>query len=141
MSKSRNISVGDYLNRLQVEYLIYEMRSKIYPGNEDKEKFKQIMNYKRIKIEDISEKNELDSIFTSTLLKKNLIDNLFKDKFVPDDFHGKDRYYYLFKGSEFSMNGKIVKIVSYDLHYETAIIEFENKEKKNVNLIEIRRLF
>lgn len=139
MKKSRDISIGEYLNRLQIEYIIYELRSKIYPASEDKEKFKQIMYFKKIKIEDISEKNDLDSIFTSTLVKKNLIDNLFKDKFVPDDFHGKDKYYYLFKGSEFSYEGKIVKLLSYDLQYETALVELDSV-KKTLNLVDIRRI-
>lgn len=137
--KDRNISIADYLSRLQIEYIIYELRSKIYPAAEDKEKFKEVMGLKRMKIEDISEKNNLQTIFTSTLIKNNLMNSLFEDKFVPDDFHGKDKYFYLYKNTDFSYKGNIVKLISYDLHYETAIIATNGKQTE-VNLVEIRRI-
>jgi hypothetical protein len=138
--KDRHISILEYFNCLQLEFLTYEIRSKVYPSAEDKAKFKKVLELKKIKIFDISKKNSLISIFDNDDLRKEKIDELFGQSNMPELFNRRDKYFYYFIGSEFSFEGTGYKLVSYDLDGNTAIIE-NNSKNLCVDLIHIRRIF
>lgn len=63
----RELSLLDFLDQLQEEYVIAELRSKIYKKEKDKRFWKEkVMEGKRQKIADINERNpEAITIFTS----------------------------------------------------------------------------
>lgn len=70
--KSRNLPIVQFLDKLQEEYIVAEIRSKIYPKPKDKEYWKsRVMPIKREKIIDIAEKNHLPHIFTNKDLYRN----------------------------------------------------------------------
>jgi hypothetical protein len=138
--KDRHISILEYFNRLQLEFLLYELRSKIYPAAEDKVKFKRVLQFKKDKIDDISKKNTLVSIFDDEIMKREMVDALFGNENMPSDFNKRDKYFYYFVGSDFSYNRQGCKLISYDFNDSTAIIE-KNSEKFTVDLIQIRRIF
>lgn len=137
--EKRNISALEYLIALQIEFLLYAMRSKIYPYNKDREKFKNIMDYKKSKIEDISKKNHLLNIFTDDVRKREF-DEEFLRLFVKGDVGTKkDKYFYYHKKSLFAYEGDECMILSYDLNESLARIDTKEGEKE-VSFSDIRRI-
>lgn len=68
--KTRNLSTFDYLEVLSSEYVVAEMRKKIYPHSKDKQFYSRTMLHKREKIEDIASRNSLPTIFNDTKVKE-----------------------------------------------------------------------
>lgn len=66
--KSRNLDIDQFLTVLQKEYLLAELRTKIYTKPRDKKYHSCIMMYKKTKIEDICRRYNLISIFTDKQL-------------------------------------------------------------------------
>lgn len=78
--KTRNQSVHTFFESLQLEYIVAVIRSKIYPSSFDRKYYKnRVMSGKRRKIEEISARNNLISIFES----KELYDQYY-NKIIPD---------------------------------------------------------
>lgn len=63
--KSRDISVYDFLQALQQEYVCLEIRSKIYVHKNDRDYFKKLMDKKQQNIITLADKNALTTIFDS----------------------------------------------------------------------------
>lgn len=136
---ARNISTLEYFKILQMEYILYEVRSKIYPFGKDREKFKSIMEYKKTKINDISDKNEIDSIFTNSTKKLDFLQK-FNLEFLNNNIGTKkDKYFYYFIGSDFSFKGDVYKMLKYDFTNEIASLENES-EIITVNFNQIKRI-
>lgn len=138
--KDRDISILEYFKALQQEYLYFEVKSKIYPSSKDKAYFKKVMEYKKNKIEDISNKNNLDSIFNSEAILEDFVLDFFDEFGNPKRLGKRDWYFYYKLGSDFSYDGKGVKLRKYDLDLRTAEIELESGETKEVGLDEISRI-
>lgn len=88
--KSRNQSLFDFLECLQLEYITAELRSKIYPSSNDKKYYRKVMRYKREKIEDIAQRNDLPTIFSSKDGKANEMYKQVYAKFGVPSFQYKD---------------------------------------------------
>lgn len=136
---NKNISILEYFNRLQLEYKLYEVRLKIYPFNQHKKNFKEILLFKKTKIEDIGKKNSLDSIFDSKEKDEEINSKFLSEFGVPNSLTKKDKYFYYFPGSFFSFRGKDCTIVSYDFSENIAKIKLKDQEL-DVDLREIRRI-
>lgn len=140
MSTNRNLSILDYLKQLQLEYLLYELRIKIYPKSSDKKKFKEILDYKENKIIDICKKNNLHNMFNNGEILKE-IENDFYDQFNnPQNLSKRDKYFYFWIGSDFSFKGRGVKLVSYDLQSLTCRVRDYKNEIIDTDLNFIRRI-
>lgn len=108
MEKTRDLSVAEYYDVIQREYLIAEFRKKIYYNPKDKAYYERVMTHKREKINDIASRNHLDSIFTAPELLRETRAELF-------DFAGhptfplteEDQRNYFAVGNEFSYRGEI----------------------------------
>ena len=150
--KSRKISFLEYFENLQREYIVAELRSKIYTNEKDKLYYKEReMVGKRQRIEDISLRNNLDNIFTSQYLKCKFYDEIYNKTGLPnfiyrDNFDKEKRgpldiYHYFAKGvcvnvlyNECCLKGKISSVnikertvVVYLMDLEkTLSIEFDN---------------
>ena len=83
MEGVRNIAIIEYLERLQLEYFVSELRSKIYPRVRDKKYYRRVMDGKREKIEDISEKNGIPNIFNSKKIQKQFRSNVYLPEGLP----------------------------------------------------------
>jgi len=106
--KTRNISIADYFIILQKEYLIADFRRKIYYNPKDKAYYQRVMQYKKEKIDNIAERNHLDSIFTNAEKRKELEKELFDENGLPKfSMTVKDLQNYYAFGNEFSYNGEI----------------------------------
>lgn len=81
--KSRDLSIIEYFERLQLEYIVAELRRKIYPKKRDKEYYERVMEGKKDKIEDISVRNQLDSIFTDKEILSRYYSQVYREG-LPD---------------------------------------------------------
>lgn len=64
--KTKNQSLLSFFESLQKEYIIAELRAKIYPSKKDRAYYRnRVMKGKREKIEAIANRNKIESIFTS----------------------------------------------------------------------------
>lgn len=88
--KSRDLPILDYYEILQKEYIVAELRRKIYPSKRDKDYYERVMDGKREKIEDIATRNGLPSIFTDDDMKERYYDSVYGDSF-PDFVYKSDR--------------------------------------------------
>lgn len=137
---NRNLSILDYLKQLQLEYLLYELRIKIYPKSEDKKNFKEILEYKENKILDICQKNNLDNMFTNGEILTE-IENDFYDQFGnPTNLTKRDKYFYFWLGSDFSFKGRGVKLISYDLQSLTCKVKDYKNSIIDLDINFIRRI-
>jgi hypothetical protein len=110
--KSRNIPLIDFLEALQIEYIVAEIRSKIYYKPKDKSYWKdRVMTGKKDKITHITVNNpSMDNIFNSTderdrvrgkIIKKFGLPNFhYKDDFQRLELEHKDFYAFFSKGAE-----------------------------------------
>jgi len=75
INKSRNLSILEYLNILQKEYIVCILRTKIYTKLNDKAHWKKVAEYKKEKIKTISQRNTLDNIFDD----KDIYNQIYKE--------------------------------------------------------------
>lgn len=156
LKKDRNIPITDFYTNLQLEYLSYYMRGKVYKRPEDLKKFADICEKKREKIEGLSRKNCLPNIFNNELYRERYI-NLFIGEFgLPqfqyrDDYQRKvkgmwDRKYYFGEGVNVKVNINdlvdVGVVMSNDHEANKATIRLA-MDKKEVTLLydNIQRVF
>ena len=95
--KDRDIPITDFYTNLQLEYLSYYMRGKVYKRQEDLKKFSDICKKKREKIEGLSRKNCLPNIFNNQTYRERYL-NLFIGEFGLPQFQYRDDYQRKVKG-------------------------------------------
>lgn len=109
--KTRNLSLFEYLEALQLEYINAELRKKIYPIIKDKKFYTRTMSYKREKIEDIAGRNKLPTIFNDDRVNFSLYEKIYTSQYgLPnfmyrntreiDEFRKWDIINYFAKGAE-----------------------------------------
>lgn len=139
MSK-RNLSILDYVKQLQLEYLLYELRLKIYPTATDKDKFKSVMKFKESKILDICKKNGLNNMFNDGEILQEIEKEFYNEFGNPKDLTRKDQYFYYWRNSDFQYEGRGVKLVSYNLEMGQAKVSHANGRYTEVDINSIRRI-
>lgn len=135
MKKSRHLSIYDFLEILQLEYLTAELRKKIYRKEDDVAYYSKVMKYKKQKILDIAKRNTLPSIFDSEETKYTLYDKVYNGKGYPtfvyrdeDDRLAneiKDKRHYYARGGEVKVSCEENKIIIgeiYKVNLEKGII-------------------
>lgn len=85
----RKLSTYQYFEILQVEWLVSDLRCRIYQNEKDKGYWRRVREGKRVKIESIAEKNRLPTIFSDDDLKRDLENRIYNDYSYPN-FHYKD---------------------------------------------------
>ena len=111
MKKTRHLTTYEFLDILQVEFVVTELRRKIYTKKKDKTFFTKVLSKKREKIEDISSRNNLPSIFDDEYTKELYYSKVYTIFGLPDfhyttdeqvqEYKNKDIYYYYTLGSQF----------------------------------------
>lgn len=113
----KHLSTGEYYAQIQREYLIAEFRRRIYFSPKDKRYYERVMGHKRDKINDISHRNRLDSIFNDDALNERTRRELF-------DYNGKPLFHmtdedlrnYYSRGAEFAFAGQVWILEQMDGH-------------------------
>lgn len=145
-SKSKNQSPLEYFDTLQKEYFVAEIRRKIYPSIRDKEYYKMLMERKKDKIQNISIRNRLDSIFTSDEVKMKYMQLVYPDRGLPKfDVCEKDIKNYYMTGSDvrFEINSVkyLGKIEDVNFINNTALVKIRGeKDRKYLKLHDITRI-
>lgn len=113
-SKTRDLSTYEYLQILQVEYIVAELRRKVYVKKKDKDFYKRVLTGKEKKIKDICLRNSLLSIFDCDETKAKCYKMVYMPSGYPSfhyknddqvqEFKVKDFYYYYYKGSDFRVD-------------------------------------
>jgi len=158
--KSRDQKFNEFFIILQKEYIVAELRKKIYPDVVGKDKSKEIMAGKKKKIFDIAMKNGLKTIFPNMKLGETSLydeelrtklyrevygDNglpnfIYRDKVQESKLSHKDRKCYFMLGSEIiTKEGKVGTLQIVDLENEFGYVKVRDKSIK-YNLNEIRRI-
>lgn len=91
-------TIIDFLEQLQEEYVISELRAKISKTQKDKKYWASVCDTKRDKIEDISERNMLENIFTDSTEKIR-----FYEKGIPE--FGYPNFTYVNDEQKYGSNG------------------------------------
>ena len=137
--KSRHIPLTDFLEALQIEYLVAEIRAKIYYKPKDKKFWKdRVMVGKKDKITNIIANNpSLKTIFSSEEEKSRIRSKIMKPFGFPNFYYRdevqrleleyKDFFAFFSKGSEI-----IVKVSETDT--KTGILASTTSDKKFANV-------
>lgn len=80
---SRILSKMEFFNVLQEEYLIADIKKRIYFSPADKRYYEKVMEGKRTKIIDLSEKLKSGNIFNDKAIEKKFKDKLLPSKGLP----------------------------------------------------------
>lgn len=136
--KTRNLSIAEYFLQIQKEYLIADFRRRVYYNPRDKSYWKKVCGYKKERIDEIANRNKLNSIFNSeeklNELKSELFDLNGKPKWELTPF---DLQNYYSNGNEFCFHGEIYildKVNSDDTLtlYSSSKEEYINASKRDV---------
>lgn len=105
---SRNIPLTELYSQLQLEYLSYFLRSKIY-CKDFAENYKNVCQVKKEKIEKMSSRNFLPSIFNDTVTRERYLEKFlnktgtpeftYRDEVIRFKMERWDRNYYFCKGT------------------------------------------
>jgi hypothetical protein len=82
-TKSRHLSTLDYFETLQVEYIVADLRCRIYPRLKDKAFWDKVKEGKRVTIEKLAERNKLPTIFTEESMLRELEKKVYRENSYP----------------------------------------------------------
>ncbi len=137
--KSRNIPLTELYSNLQLEFIAYYVRSKVY-CKDFSENYHSICLQKKAKIDNISMRNSLPSIFTSEKTKERYIKRFlgdsgfpnftYRDEVIREKMQKWDRYYYFSVGSSISFNA-----------YGDILVGVIEKNDKNSCIVNVKDEF
>ena len=150
-----HLSTYEYLQVLQLEYVVTELRKKVYIKRKDREFFKRVLVGKEKKIKDICLRNSLPSLFEDEDTKRRCYQEVYGEFGYPnfhyknheqvEEFRVKDFYYYYSKDSDFKVKFndgiKIGILHSVDEANKVANIKVKGEEEiKPFSLENIARI-
>lgn len=154
VKKSRHLSVHQLFEVLQEEYIVCELRYKIYPLVAHKEYWRCLMEKKKEKIIDISRRNSLFSIFDDKRIRLDFTNRIIPEIGFPNFIYKDDHQrllqekwdihnYYLpqTKVKVYSDSNMIFGIINIiDLKERKAIIITDNGQSLTFDLALITRI-
>lgn len=87
--KSRKLGIYEFFEILQIEWIVADLRLRLYPKEKDKAYWKKVRDGKRKTIDEIADKNKLPTMFNDSSLKADMESRVFRESSFPD-FHYKD---------------------------------------------------
>lgn len=84
--RNKKLSIYQYFEVLQIEWIIADLRNRIYKQPKDKAYWQKVRDGKRVTIEQIADKNQLPTIFTDKDMKSAMEHRVFRNQSYPD-FH------------------------------------------------------
>lgn len=153
MMKSRDLTIVEFFNKLQEEYIVAELRRKIYPKVKDKKFWEKVMEGKRRKINDISLRNSLPNIFNNEKVKEKKYSCVYRESGFPNFIYKDcedetqiaefDKKYYYNIGSQVRVfdNGELLigKIDLVDFEAGEIVVDLDN-DKRSFDIKLITRI-
>jgi len=124
-SKSRDLTIHEYWEQLQLEYIVAELRRKIYPIVKDKKYYERVMEQKRQKIDDISTRNHLAPIFEDSEYKQEMYEKIYNEQGIPNFIYRDEKMRALFEEND---------VVNY--YYEGSEVRVKVDNKTSIGKIE-----
>lgn len=157
--KSRDQKFYEFFETLQKEWIVAELRRKIYSNSQKKKKSEEIMRGKFAKIKDIAIRNRLATIFPEMgdidpcfydeQLRKKLYDEIYPEKGFPNFIYRDDKHKdqlekydiknYFWLGSEFKTCEGIGTLQSYNWLQKLAYIKV-GSETLEFKIDDVRRI-
>ena len=151
---SRDIPLSELYSHLQLEYISYFLRSKIY-CRDFAENYRNVCGIKKEKIEKIATKNGLPSIFNDICCKERYLSKFFNQWGIPNftyrdiEIEGKmgcwDRFYYFQRGCsvKFIVDDRVVLGYVTDNDKNTRIVSVLDDQNLSRDLYydNVSRLF
>lgn len=138
IKKSRHITIVDYLEQLQLEYISAKIRYTISRKEVDKTYWQTVMFHKECKIKDIANRNVIQHCFTNKELYNKLFNTIvvygfpklqYRDFYQKQRLQQKDFKNYFSKGSIFKYKEiELEKSIKYDGFCEISKFNIEKKE-------------
>lgn len=152
--KSRSIGIYDYFKALQLEWIIADLRLRLYPKPKDKEFWKKVRDGKKITIESIADKNTLPTIFTDDEMLNDFNNMVFRQQSYPNFFYKDDNnknsqgyydlLYYYAKGADVrcNINGeiKVGKVKTFNPIEKHMMIKLLDESEVKVHIDEVTRI-
>lgn len=153
----RKLTIYQYFEVLQIEYIVANLRSKIYRLAKDKEYWNKVKENKKVKIEEISNRNSLPNIFSDSSMKED-IERMIFNEYTHPNFHYKDEeqkatqgyydlLYYYYVGAEVSYNlfgevkvGKIAIYTPFEPHCHIVDMKDEASTPIKVDITSVKRI-
>lgn len=89
--RSRKLTIYEFFEILQIEFIVAELRVKIYERHSDKEYWRKVMEGKRKTIEDIAQRNGLPTIFSDDDMKRDFEYRVYKDN-IPKFYYRSEEH-------------------------------------------------
>lgn len=138
----RKLGVYDFFQTLQIEWIVADLRARIYPSDKDKAFWNKVKEGKKKRIEGIANQNQLPTIFTDEEMLRILEVRVYQSqglpKFTYRDEATKavqqplDFLYYYNKGADVRFEDfgvtKVEKIKSFDLTTHIIHITYEGQD-------------
>ena len=136
-----DVSVFQLFEILQKEYIVCELRIKIYPILKHKDYWRDVARMKKEKISDIAQRNSLPSIFDDRRIKQDFERRIYNETGLPNFYYPNkhkeedQRYWdlrnYFLEGSEvkYYVEGrmKVGLVSSLDVENKKVDIKVEDK--------------
>ncbi len=90
--KSRDLSINQFFETLQEEYIICELRVKIFPYEDHKKYWRDIAAKKKVKILDIAKRNLLPCIFDDKRIKQDYEKKIIVEVGFPKFYYIDDKH-------------------------------------------------
>jgi len=140
---SRKLSVTELFDVLQEEYIVCQLRAKIYLKPHLKEYWSKVSEGKKKKIVDIAKKNSLPSIFDHKKIEEEYTEKVFREKGYPHFYYTSKEvkaqqeywdlwnYYYKESPVKVFFDDKGIEegvVVKNDIEERKVLVKINNKE-------------
>lgn len=153
ITKNRHLPLYEYLEILQIEYLSYQLRSKVYPIEQHRNYWRGAMEKKKKTILEISDRNKIGNIFNDRQMEEQIREKFYEFgvpnfQYRNEDFRDRweywDRFNYYLKGSEVRVESEsgtsIGRIVDYTVGHSYIYVMIEGIPTK-FSITQVYRIF
>ena len=146
--KSRDMAVQDTFHNLQLEWVCYYIRSKIYEPEWSIKMFTDICEGKKVKIDKLSLQNSVPSIFTKKERLIKYLNEFYPENNIPNFQYtpknqGKlerwDKHYFYKPGTFIIFEDESVQVLRNDTLNDTVDFITKRRQLMNVPYNEVRR--
>lgn len=123
--KSRHLSVYEFFQILQIEWIVADLRTRIYVKKKDRDFWSKVKEGKKQTIENIAEQNNLPTIFSDDEMKRAFTAKVYLKSGPPN---------FLYKNEGHKMTQESLDLLNY--YSKGAHVRFESFQEVKVGIIQ-----